>query len=131
MSGLASLKRHSSQAANHTNGLCLPHSPSQNTARDYGSGSRNRQIQTYIDHRILKFDMKPVVGDGDHSIVCVAKILYPLTLQHSEWDLERRHHSLGHMLSTLHTINAKSRSSYCLHNASPVGNHIDVLSVRC
>lgn len=35
------------------------------------------------------------------------------------------------MLSTLHTINAKSCSSYCLHNASPVGNHIDVLFVRC
>lgn len=54
-------------------------------------GTVNEKIQTYVDHRILKFDMKPVVGDGDHGIICMAKILHSLTLQHSERDLQGRH----------------------------------------
>lgn len=77
-------KRHSSVTQNWL-------LPPRNTVRHHSSGSRNRQMWTYIDHRILEFDMKPVVGDGDHSIIRMAEILHTLTLQHRERDLQGRH----------------------------------------
>lgn len=62
--------------------------------------------------------MQAVVRDGDHSVVGMAQILHPLTLQHSEWHLEGRQHRVRSHRYLVHW-NSQSHSSHCLRRASP------------